>query len=175
VTEPPAPRGPVGDVVGEPMGGWVARLSLGLALAGGAVLLATACLVTYSVLQRWATNQPVPGDFELVSIGSGIAVFGFLAYGTLMRVNILVDSFTAWLPGAVTQRIDALWMLVWAGCAAVLAERLWVGGMETLANGTTTMVLRLPTWWAILLGAAGFAATALAALYWAVRFARGRG
>jgi hypothetical protein len=37
------------------------------------------------------------------------------------------------------------------------------------------MVLGLPTWWAIGLGAGCFAATALAALYWTARLARGRG
>ena len=57
----------------------------------------------------------------------------------------------------------------------VLAERLFVGARETLATGTTTMVLGLPTWWAVGLAALGFAATALAALYWVVRLLQGRG
>jgi TRAP-type C4-dicarboxylate transport system permease small subunit len=160
---PSAPRGPI------------ARLAAGLALAGGLVLLATAGLTTVSVVRRWITTQPVPGDFELVSIGSGLAVLGFLAYGTLMRANILVDTFTAWLPGRASRAIDAVWMLVWAGVAAVLAERLWVGARETLASGTTTMVLGMPTWWAVGVGALAFAATVLAALLWAARLLRDRG
>ena len=135
-----------------PPRGAVARLSLGLALLGGFVLLGIAGLVTWSVVQRWLIRQPVPGDFELVSLGSALAVFGFLAYGTLMRANILVDSFTQALP----------------------AGQLGIGAMETRGNHTTTMVLGLPTWWAMLLGALGFAAAALAALYWSARFARGR-
>lgn len=159
--EPAPPRGPV------------ARLALGLALAGGAVLLAVAGLTTLSVLRRWLTNQPVPGDFELVSLGAGLSVMGFLAYGSLVRANILVDSLTTWLPGRVTRRIDAAWTLVWAIVAAVLAERLLVGARETLASGTVTMVLGLSTWWAIGIGALCFAATALVALAWAWRLARG--
>jgi TRAP-type C4-dicarboxylate transport system permease small subunit len=158
-----------------PPHGPVARLATGLALAGGATLLATALLTTYSVVQRWITHQPVPGDFELVSLGAGLSVMGFLAYGTLLRSNILVDSFSTWLPRRVNDIIDAFWMLVWALVAAVLAERLFVGARETWRTGTTTMVLGLPTWWAIGLGALAFAATAVAALYWTVRFARGRG
>ena len=55
-----------------PPHGPVARLATGLALAGGATLLATALLTTYSVVQRWITHQPVPGDFELVSLGAGL-------------------------------------------------------------------------------------------------------
>jgi TRAP-type C4-dicarboxylate transport system permease small subunit len=116
----------------------------------------------------------VPGDFELVSLGSGLAVMGFLAHGTLRRTNILVDSFTGWLPRRVIRAMDAFWTLVWMGVATVLAERLFVGARELLRSGTTTMVLGLPTWWAVGLGALGFAATALAAGYWALRLARGR-
>lgn len=162
------------DRFGPPRG-LVARLARGLALAGGGVLLATALLTTWSVVQRWLTRQPVPGDFELVSLGSGLAVMGFLAYGTLVRSNILVDSFTGWLPTRVNDGIDAFWTLVWLGVAAVLAERLLLGARETLASGTTTMVLGLPTWWAIGLGALAFAATAVAAAWWLLRLARGRG
>ena len=158
-----------------PPAGPVARLAGLFALAGGAALLATALLSTASVVRRWLTSQPIPGDFELVSLGSGLAVMGFLAYGTLLRTNILVDSFTGWLPRGVTRAMDAFWMLVWCGVAAVIAERLLLGARETLRTGTTTMVLGLPTWWAIGLGAACFAATALAALYWAVRLLQGRG
>jgi TRAP-type C4-dicarboxylate transport system permease small subunit len=158
-----------------PPRGSIARLAALLAFAGGAVLLATALLTTVSVAKRWLTGQPVPGDFELVSLGSGVAVLGFLAYGTLMRSNIVVDSFTGWLPRGVHRAVDGAWMLVWAGAAAVLAERLWVGARETLRSGTTTMVLGLPTWWAVGLGALAFAAAALAALYWAARLLSGRG
>ena len=161
--QPAPPRGPI------------AAAATALAHAGGAVLLATALLTGFSVLKRWATSQPVAGDFELVSLGSGLAVVGFLAYGTLLRTNILVDTFTTWLPRDVARVVDAFWMLVWAGVAAVLAERLWVGAGETLRTGTTTMVLALPTWWAVGLAAFGFGMTALAAVYWVARLLRGHG
>ncbi|MFZ4407584.1 MAG: TRAP transporter small permease [Paracraurococcus sp.] len=158
-----------------PPHGPVAQLATGLALLGGTMLLATALLTTWSVLQRWLIRQPVPGDFELVSLGAGLSVFGFIAYGTLLRANILVDSFTTWLPRGVTRWIDVGWTLVWFGVVAVLAERLAVGAIETWRSGTTTMVLGLSTWWAVGLGALGFAAAAPAALYWVVRLAKGRG
>jgi TRAP-type C4-dicarboxylate transport system permease small subunit len=160
---PPPPPGPV------------ARLGAGLALGGGGVLLAVALLTCWSVLQRWLTSQPVPGDFELVSLGSGVAVLGFLAWGTARRSNIIVDSFTGWLPRRATGAMDAFWTLAWAATAALLAERLLQGAREMLANGTTTMVLGLPTWWAVGLGALAFAATAVAALAWVPRLLRGEG
>ena len=110
---------------------------------------------------------------ELVSLGSGVAVLGFLAWGTVRRASILVDTFTGWLPRRATALIDAFWMLVWAAVAALLAERLLQGARETLSSGTTTMVLGLPTWWAVGAGALAFAATALAALAWLPRLLRG--
>ena len=154
---------------------WTARLGAGLALGGGAVLLGAALLTCWSVAQRWLTSRPVPGDFELVSLGSGVAVLGFLAWGTARRSNIVVDAFTAWLPRRAAGAVDAFWSLVWAAVAAVLAERLLRGALETLGSGTTTMVLGLPTWWAVGLGALAFAATALAALAWVPRLLRSEG
>ena len=150
-----------------------ARAASVLGLAGGALLLAVALLTCWSVAQRFLTSQPVPGDFELVSIGSGVSVLLFLAWGTARRASIVVDTFTAWLPRRATAAIDAFWTLVWAAAAALLAERLLQGARETFASGTTTMVLGLPTWWAVGLGALAFAATALAALASMPRLLRG--
>ena len=158
-----------------PPRGAIAALGTALGFAGGLVLLATALLSTASVAKRWLTSQPVPGDFELVSLGSGVAVLGFLAWGTARRSNIIVDSFTGWLPHRATGAMDAFWTLVWAAAAALLAERLLRGARETLGSGTTTMVLGLPTWWAVGLGALAFAATALTALASVPRLFRGDG
>jgi TRAP-type C4-dicarboxylate transport system permease small subunit len=166
----PARAGPL------PPGGPVARIAAGFALAGGAVLLGVAFLVSASVLLRWVAGQPIRGDVEMVQLGGGLAVLGFLAQGTLMRANIFVDSFTSWLPRGVTQAIDGFWNLVWGVVALVLAERMGVGAIEALRSHTTTIgLLAVPIWWAIGLGAAAFAATGLAALTWAWRLARGRG
>ncbi|GGJ01476.1 hypothetical protein GCM10011320_05450 [Neoroseomonas lacus] len=145
-------------------------------MAGGLMLLATAFMVAASVLMRWLASAPITGDVEMVQIGGGLAVLGFLAYGTLMRSNIFVDSFTTWLPRRVTQAIDGFWNLVWGVTALVLAERMAVGATEALGNGSTTMgLLGIPIWWAIGIGALCFAVTGLMALTWAERLARGRG
>jgi len=163
----------VSDSPPTPPAGPLMRIGLFMALTGGAALIGVAALTAVSVLRRWLFSNPVPGDFELVSLGSGFAVLGFLAMGTLMRTNIFVDSLTTWLPRRANEWLDALWMLVWLGVVALLAERMAVGALETYRSGTTTMVLSLSTWWAVAWGSAAFAATALAALYWVVRLARG--
>ncbi len=162
--QPPAPTGPV------------ARLARALALLGGVALGVAACVTTISVLLRWTTSQPIRGDFEIVQIAAGIAVFGFLAQGTLMRSNILVDSFTTWLPRRVQQAMDAVWMLVWLVFCLWLAERLLVGALDLRASGTRTIgLLAVTYWWAVAIGAVCFAATAAAALWWLPRLLRGRG
>ena len=154
----PSPTGPV------------AHLARALALLGGASLLVAGCVTTVSVLLRWTTNHPIRGDFEIVSIAAGIGVFGFLAYGTLMRTNILVDSFTTWLPARINGVLDAFWMLVWVAVAAWLAERMLLGTLDTWRSGTRTIgLLAIPYWWAIGIGALCFAATALAGLWWLPR------
>ncbi|MBO1076285.1 TRAP transporter small permease subunit [Roseomonas marmotae] len=144
-------------------------------MAGGVILLLAAGLSTASVLRRWLTSQSIPGDFELISIGSGLGAFGFLAYGTLARSNILVDTATTWLPRRVNRAIDGFWTLIWAVVLLVLAERMAQGALETLRSGTTTMVLGLSTWWAIGIGAACLGATALVALRWVGWLWRGQG
>jgi TRAP-type C4-dicarboxylate transport system permease small subunit len=143
---------------------------------GGVALLAAGSVTTISVVLRWTTSQPIRGDFEIVSIAAGVGVLGFVAFGTLMRSNILVDSFTTWLPKRVTGAMDAVWMLVWAAFAIWIAERMAVGAWENWMSGTRTIGLAaLPFWWAIGFGALCFAITALAAAWWVPRLLRGRG
>jgi TRAP-type C4-dicarboxylate transport system permease small subunit len=155
-----------------PPSGLVPNLARALAFLGGASLLVAGCVTTISVLLRWTTSQPIRGDFEIVSIAAGIGVLGFIAYGTVMKSNILVDSFTGWLPARVTGLMDAFWTLVWAVLAMWLAERMLVGTLDTWRSGTRTIgLLAIPYWWAIGVGAVCFAVTALAALWWVPRMA----
>lgn len=164
------------DETQDPPRGRVAALAGGLALLGGLSLGFVAALTTVSVLLRWTTSQPVRGDVEMISLGAGLAVLCFLAYGTLMRANILVDSFTGWLPRGVTAMVDGFWMLVWAVVALVLARGMAIGAWEALHTHTTTIgLLGVPIWWVIAIGAFCFAATSATALCWSWRFLRGRG
>jgi TRAP-type C4-dicarboxylate transport system permease small subunit len=157
-------------------GGRFARLPAFLAVAGGLVLLAAAALTLVSVLLRWATSQPIRGDFELVSLGSGVAVLGCLAWGSLTRANILVDSFTNRLPARFNSVVDAFWTLVWAGVVLLIAERMAQGAMDTWRNNMRTIgLLALPYWWAIAIGAVCFALAGIVSLLWLPRLIRGRG
>ncbi|MBY0336727.1 MAG: TRAP transporter small permease [Acetobacteraceae bacterium] len=159
---------------GAPAGA-VSGLAAILARLGGFVLLAVAGLTVASVLLRWLTSQPIRGDFEIVSLGSGVAVLCFLAWGTTMRANILVDSFTAWLPARVNDGVDAVWKLVWAAATLVIAERMARGAVDMWRSDQRTIgLLGLPIWWAVAIGAVCFALTALAACLWVPRLLKGR-
>jgi len=156
-------------------GGILARAAAAMALAGGLVLLAISFLTVVSGSMRWLTSQPIRGDFELISIGSGLGVLAALAFTTLKRGNILVDSFTTWLPARFNDVVDAFWQLVWAAVMGVIAWRMALGGWEAMANGSRTIgLLALPYGWAIAIGAFCFGLTALIALTWVPRLVRGR-
>ena len=133
--------------------GWIRlaeRLGAALALAGAALSLFVAGLVTVSVGLRWATSSGLPGDFEMVQMAVALAIFSFLPYTQLRRGNMLVDTFTIRLPPRAIAAIDAFWDLVYAAVASLLGWRLSVGATDAINSHTTTMVLGLPVGWAIM-------------------------
>lgn len=147
--------------------GWVRRaerLGAALALAGAALSLFIAGLVTVSVLLRWATSNGLPGDFEMVQMAVALAIFSFLPYTQLRRGNMLVDTFTSRLPPRMIVAIDAFWDVVYAAVAALLGWRLAVGATDAINSHTSSMVLGLPVGWAIMACAAMAGLLALASL-----------
>ena len=125
------------------------RVTRPLAIAGGLLMLAMALMVVVSVVMRWLISYSVPGDIELVQIATALAVFSFLPLCQLHRGNIMVDTFTTGLPRRVQNALDALWDLVYAGMAAIIAWRLALGAYDTIRSNTVSMMLALPIGWAI--------------------------
>jgi TRAP-type C4-dicarboxylate transport system permease small subunit len=145
-----------------------------LAIAGGFLMLAAALMVVVSVVQRWLTNFSVPGDIELVQIATAISVFAFLPLCQAQRGNIMVDTFTNWMPRRLRNAIDALWDLVYAVATGVIAWRLAVGAWETVRSHTVSMQLGLPIGWVISACAIMAALLAFVAVGTAVQMLRGR-
>ena len=115
------------------------------------VLVAITVMVVISVTGRALTGLglgPVPGDFELVELGTGVAVFWFLPWTFLRGGHATVDLLYHHLPRAVqhvlTLVCDVLMLLLWA----VLTWRLWDGMLEKREYLETTFILQLPVWWA---------------------------
>jgi TRAP-type C4-dicarboxylate transport system permease small subunit len=122
------------------------RLTAAVAVVGGLLALAVAVLVCVSVLGRWLFNAPVNGDFEFVKMATALAVFTYLPWTQIRRGNIIVDTFTSWLPARATRALDAFWDLVFAACMGFCAVGLAEGAWEALRSGETTMQLQLAVW-----------------------------
>jgi TRAP-type C4-dicarboxylate transport system permease small subunit len=144
-----------------------------LAVAGGLLMLAAAAMVTVSVVMRWITFRSIPGDIELVQIATALSVFTFLPLCQARRGNIMVDTFTTWLPARMQRALDAAWDVVYALVAGVIAWRLALGAADTVRSNTVSMMLGLPIGWAIAACSVMAALLALVALATAWRLARG--
>ncbi|WP_170263552.1 TRAP transporter small permease [Blastochloris sulfoviridis] len=132
------------------------RISIGLALGGGAALVALSALVTLSVLLRWLGEGGIPGDFETVEMLTALAAFAMLPLCQQTRGNVIVDTLSRNWPPRAVRLVDALWDVLYAAVALIIAWGAWQGGRDALANGTATMVLGLPVGWAMI-AAAGLA------------------
>lgn len=163
-----------GDGASETPGAPLAALTRPLAIAGGMVLLAVAVMVVVSVVMRWLTAFSVPGDIELVQIATALAVFAFLPLCQSVRGNISVDTFTTWLPKRARDGLDALWDMVYAVAALIIAWRLAVGALDTLRSRTVSMMLGLPIGWAMAACAAMAAVLGAVAVATALQLMRGK-
>jgi len=144
VTETPIPGHPAAPPLPEHSP--VARVARALAIVGGLLSVASALLVTTSVTLRWLGFGSINGDFELVQIGVALSVFCFLPLTQARRGNIMVDTFTTWLPLRVQRAMDAFWDFVYAGFMALTAWCLMNGARDALASGLTSAMLGLNLW-----------------------------
>jgi TRAP-type C4-dicarboxylate transport system permease small subunit len=64
-----------------------------LVLVGGLLMSALTVMTVVSVTGRKLFNAPIQGDYELVTMGTAIAVFLFLPYCHLQRGDVVVDLF----------------------------------------------------------------------------------
>ncbi len=151
------------------------RLTGVSAVLGGMLTFAVALLVTVSVLMRWLLGAPIDGDFEYVKMATAIAVFSYLPYTQARRGNIMVDTFTQWLPPCVICAVDAFWDLVFAAIMAYLTYCLVHGTLSALHSGETTMQRQLVIWPSLAVCAALAGLVAVTAFGTALRLLGGAG
>jgi len=142
----------------------IGGLARHLAIAGGALLVGIAALVTTSVTMRWVTGSGITGDFEIVQLLAALGAFAMFPLCIALRGNIVVDTFTAALPTGFQQALDRLWDVSFGVIVLVMAWRLAVGAVEQLTTKTSLMMLPLPTWWVVAGCSALFAVTGLVSL-----------
>ncbi|PWR02325.1 hypothetical protein DKT77_12300 [Meridianimarinicoccus roseus] len=144
----------------------IERVSQGLALAGGLVLVGMACVTVGSVIGRALSPfglAPVTGDFELVQLGCAIAVFWFLPLCQLRRGNVTVDLLSERFGPRGHALLGLLGNVALTLCSGVIALQLARGFGEKFPHGgpalrdalglgappffpETTYELQLPVW-----------------------------
>lgn len=138
----------------------VDRIAAFLAVLGTLILIGAALAATWSVILRLTVNGQLRGDFEILSVGSGLAILLFFPYCQSNRAHVVIGIFSDWLPARIRRPVDALWSLVLAAGAAFLCWRLWLGLIETWENNDVTAMLHIPLAIVSLAALAGVAGTA---------------
>ncbi len=118
----------------------------GLSIIGGLVVFGMALLITISVTGRSAVGSQIYGDFELVTVFTGVAVFLFLPLCQLMRENVVVDFFMANAPVWLKSACDAVSSLVYGLVIALMAWRTSIGGISVYDSNEETVLLSWPLW-----------------------------
>ena len=141
------------------------RITAALAIFGGFVVGAVALMTTISVTGRAALSMPVPGDVELIEIGTNTAVFAFLPFCQLMRGNVIVDFFLTWAPQTVKSACDVLGTLLYLFVGSILTWRLTHGAFEMYEFAETTGTLAIPRWYSFPYGVACMALLLIVTMY----------
>jgi len=117
-----------------------------LALFGGIVAGAMAVLTTASVAARAILGAPIPGDYELVGIMNGVAVFAFLPYCQITHSNIVVDFFMAGASARAKAICDTIGSLLFLALGCLLTWRLIYGAIDMHKYAEATPTLSIPRW-----------------------------
>jgi len=130
----------------DPVGRVLYQIAKWLAILGGVILCAMAALTTISVTGRSALSAPIPGDFELVAIGTGLAVFAFLPWCQMVRGNVLVDFFMIKTPVRTRVIADIVGGLLYFLIATLLTWRLIFGAIDMYQYNEVSMTINFPRW-----------------------------
>ncbi len=155
-----------------PFGRVLLAVSKTAAAAGGLVFVAIVGMSIVSIVGRKLFSMPVPGDFELVEMGSAVGASYFFAYCHLNRGDVKVDFFTQHWSAAKVMSLDAIGSLLIGLFASVIAWRTTVGAISPREVGESSAILDWPMWIVRLAMVPGFVLMALAGFYMAVHFVR---
>jgi TRAP-type C4-dicarboxylate transport system permease small subunit len=133
----------------DPIGGVLFRIAKLLAIFGGLLGCAMAVIVTVSVSGRYLFGWPVPGDYDIVGILSGCAIFAFLPYCQLLRGNVLVDFFTARAPPRLKAVFDAVGTTLYLAIAVLFAWRLCYGAIDLRQSSEVIAAFNFYRWWTL--------------------------
>jgi TRAP-type C4-dicarboxylate transport system permease small subunit len=125
---------------------FIGHLRGGLAMAaiGGC-----AAFGTISVGGRYLFSAPINGDYDIVGILCGCAIFAFLPYCQLKRGNVIADFFTQHASPRTKARLDAAGNLLYLAAAAMFTWRLVYGAIEMRQSAEQIAAFAFYRWWTI--------------------------
>ena len=154
---------------------WVERLARLTAIGGGLILLGLIVMTCLSIIGRqliFVGLGPIPGDFEMVELGVGLAIFAFLPWCHYKRGHATVELFLSRFSPRFNHAIDVVSDGLMLAIATTIAWRLWIGMLDKKAYTETTFILQLPVWLAYAGALVGAVIFTVVAIFCVVRSAR---
>lgn len=145
--------------------GWLLMLCRWLAVSGGLVLMAVMLMTVASVVKRGILGAPIPGDYEMVELGSAVLIACFLPWCQITGGNVLVDFFTMKAGPRVNHLLEAVGDLIYLLIGLLILWRMWHGVVEMRGYAEQSMVLRIPVWISAAMMLPAFAVLALTTFF----------
>ena len=123
------------------------RVSLRAVWIGGALLLASATLVSVDVTIRKLFSLSVGGADELSGYAFAIGIAWAFPFALLRRANVRIDALYQHMPARLAAALDLLALIALAVFVTVLARYAWevVAGSWRL-NALSNSQLKVPLW-----------------------------
>ena len=140
---------PIDELTERPddkFGGFLYDLAYILAILGGIILVIVILINFISILSRIIFLNPLVGDFELVEIGSAIAISSFLPLCHLKKGNVIVDFITAKLNFKKIAFLDCISSVIYGLIALFFTWRMFFGARDMYNYQEETMLLQFPIW-----------------------------
>ena len=148
-----------------PWGQRLHRLTLWFAIAGGLGFVALVIMSLLSIVGRKLASMPVPGDIEVMQMGTAVASAAMLAYCEMERHHLRVDFFTASVSPKTREFLDSISHLLLALVAVLVAWRTGASALSLREAGETSMILAWPVWMVVAGLVPSFFLLAVAGLY----------
>ncbi len=148
-----------------PWGRRLHALTRAFAIGGGLGFIALVAMSIISIVGRKLAAAPVPGDIELMQMGTAVSAAAMLAYCEMEHHHLRVDFFTTRVSPSTRHRLDALSHLLLAIVAAVIAWRTGAGALSLKEAGEASMMLLWPVWTVVAAMVPSFVLLAMAGLY----------
>jgi len=124
------------------VGSWLEKTTRMMAYIGGFVLAMIALVTVASIIGRFflfAGLGPIKGDYEIVEMGSAIAIFAFMPYAQFKRGHVVVDIFTMRLSQRFQTFLGFVGDSLIALASGVLVWRFWLGLGEKIPYGSDAL------------------------------------